>query len=85
MGAQDRARDIEPQSRRMLARLKWLACPLMAALLWQEGHAYIATVALAWPALLLVLLTALHLLHPASALPDAQRKFLLATEHTGED
>lgn len=61
------------------ARLKWLICPLMAVLLWREGHEYIALVALTWPVLLLPIAFTFHLLRPASALEETQKQFLLAS------
>jgi hypothetical protein len=55
-------------------QLKWLACPLMALLLWQTSHVYIATIALAWPVLVIVFLFVLWPIRSAAHLLAVEKK-----------
>ncbi len=56
----------------LFVRLKWLACPLAAWMIFSKGHRVLAAVALLWPAVTLVLL----LLGPTTQIGKIQNVFM---------
>ena len=70
---------------RYIAYLKWIACPIVALLLWIKVYPLTAIVVLSWPLLLMNILFALHRFWPEGALANTQHMFKAAAKRSRKE
>ena len=70
---------------RNIAYLKWIACPIVALLLWVKVYPLTAIVVLSWPLLLMNILFALHRFWPEGALANTQHMLKAAAKRSRKE